>query len=151
MNKKSDIETKKFVTVFENLGRIERHNQTLMGIKKSEARAMLCIDYLSEQEEAKVTISEISKNLSIASPTVTELVKVLTKKGYLERKVNEKDKRFVEVALTDTGKKIVEDITQYYNDLFSGLVEKLGTEQSDLLVELLNQVNTYFDEWYKKD
>ena len=122
-----------------------------MGIKKSEARAMLCIDYLSEQEEAKVTISEISKNLSIASPTVTELVKVLTKKGYLERKVNEKDKRFVEVALTDTGKKIVEDITQYYNDLFSGLVEKLGTEQSDLLVELLNQVNIYFDEWYKKD
>lgn len=111
---------------------------------------MLCIDYLSEKEEAKVTISEISKNLSIASPTVTELVKVLTKKGYLERKVNEKDKRFVEVALTDTGKKIVQDITQYYTDLFSGLVEKLGKEQSDLLVELLNQANLYFDERYKK-
>ena len=51
----------------------------------------------------------------------------------------------------ETGKKIVQDITQYYNDLFSGLVEKLGTEQSDLLIELLNQVNIYFDEWYKKD
>lgn len=150
MSKQSNNNFKKFVDTFDNLARFERHNQTLMGIKKSEARVLLCIDYLSEQKEYKVNISNISKNLSITSPTITEIVKDLTTKGYLERHTAQNDKRFVEITLTDKGKKIVQDITHYYDVLFSGLIEKLGQEQSELLIELLNEVTNYFNEWYNK-
>lgn len=150
MNKQSNIDIKKFVDIFENLTRLQKQNQTLMGIKKSEARILLCIEYLSQEKDCKVTVSNISKNLSITSPTTTELVKNLTDKGYIERHVNENDKRFVEIALTNSGKKLVHNISDYYDALFSGLVETLGKQQSELLIELLSTVNTYFNEWYSK-
>ena len=148
MNKQSDIDIKKFIDTFENLSRIERHNQTIMGVKKCEARVLLCVEFLHNEKKCKVNISEISKSLSITPPSATEFVKNLINKGYLEKHVNPQDKRFIEITLTDNGKKIVQDLKKYFNSLFSGIIEKLGTEQSKLLIELLNIVNTYFEEWY---
>jgi len=148
LNKQSDIDIKKFIDTFENLSRIERHNQTIMGVKKSEARVLLCVEFLHNEKKCKVNISEISKSLSITPPSATEFVKNLINKGYLEKHVSPKDKRFIEITLTDDGKKIVQDLKKYFNSLFSGIIEKLGTEQSKLLIELLDIVNIYFEEWY---
>ena len=150
MNKQSNTDIKRFIDTFENLTRLERRNQTLMGIKKSEARVLLCIEYLAREKDCKVNASKISKALSITSPTTTDLVKNLTNNGYIERHVNENDKRFVEITLTNSGNKIVHDITEYFDALISGLIEKLGKQQSELLIELLNKVNIYFNEWYSK-
>ena len=150
MNKQSNIDIKKFVDTFEDLARVERHHQTILGIKKSEARVLLCIEYLSKEKECKVNISEISKNLSITSPSTTEFVKNLTNKGYIERHVNQNDKRVIEIMLTDEGENIVRDLKKYFNSLFSGIIERLGTEQSELLIELLGKVNIYFNEWYSE-
>ncbi|MGL5651134.1 MAG: MarR family winged helix-turn-helix transcriptional regulator [Paraclostridium sp.] len=150
MNKQSNIDIKKFIDTFENLARIERHNQTIMGIKKSEARVLLCVEFLHEEKKCKVNISEISKNLSITSPSTTEFVKNLINKGYLEKHINQNDKRFIEITLTDEGKKIVQDLKKYFNSLFSGVIEILGEEKSKLLIELLDIVNIYFTEWYSR-
>ncbi|MBN8048754.1 winged helix-turn-helix transcriptional regulator [Paraclostridium bifermentans] len=150
MDKQSNIDIKKFIDTFENLARIERHNQTIMGIKKSEARVLLCVEFLHEEKKCKVNISEISKNLSITSPSTTEFVKNLINKGYLEKHVSQNDKRFIEITLTDDGKKIVQDLKKYFNSLFSGVIEILGEEKSKLLIELLDIVNIYFTEWYSR-
>ena len=150
MDKQSNIDIKKFIDTFENLARIERHNQTIMGIKKSEARVLLCVEFLHEEKKCKVNISEISKNLSITSPSTTEFVKNLINKGYLEKHVSQNDKRFIEITLTDDGKKIVQDLKKYFNSLFSGVIEILGEEKSKLLIELLDIVNIYFTDWYSR-
>ena len=147
-NKSNNIDTKKFIDTFENLSRIERHNQTVMGIKKSEARVLLCVEFLHEEKKCKVNISEISKNLSITPPSTTEFVKNLINKGYLEKQIDQKDKRFIEITLTDEGKEIVKGLKEYFDSLFSGIIERLGTEQSKLLIELLDIINIYFNEWY---
>ena len=148
MNEQSNIDIQKFIDTFEDLARIERHNQTIMGIKKSEVRVLLCIEFLSKEKECKANISEISKNLSITPPSTTEFVKNLINKGYIERQVNQNDKRFIEITLTDEGVKIVQNLKDYFNHLFSGIIERLGTEQSKLLLELLDTVKVYFNEWY---
>ena len=148
MDKQSDIDIRKFIDTFENLARIERHSQTIMGIKKSEVRVLLCVEYLSNETKCKVNISEISKYLSITPPSATEFVKNLINKGYLQKKVSPNDKRCIEITLTDEGNIIVGDLKKYFNDLFSGIIETLGSEQSKLLIELLNKVNIYFSEWY---
>lgn len=148
MNKQSDINIIKFIETFDTLARIERHNQTILGIKKSEARVLLCIEFLSNKKECKVNISEISKNLSITSPSTTEFVKNLINKGYIEKHVNQNDKRVIEITLTYEGEKIVQDLKKYFHSLFSGILVRLGPEQSELLIELLDEVIIYFNEWY---
>ena len=147
-NKSSNIDIKKFIDTFENLSRIERHNQTVMGIKKSEARILLWVEFLNEEKKCKVNISERSKSLSITPPSTTEFVKNLINKGYLEKHIDQKDKRFIEITLTDEGKEIVKGLKEYFDSLFSGIIKRLGTEQSKLLIELLDIVNMYFNEWY---
>ena len=119
-----------------------------MGVKKSEARILLCIDVLSKKNECTVNISQISKKLLITPPSATEFVKNLINKGYLEKHINPNDKRSISISLTDNGQKLVDSLTQYFNSLFSGIIEKLGVEQSNLLIELLDKVNIYFSEWY---
>ncbi len=148
MDKQSNIDIKKFIDTFEKLSRIERHNQTVMGIKKSEARVLLCIEFLHNEKKCKVNISEISKNLSITPPSATEFVKNLINKGYLEKNISQNDKRSIEITLTNNGKKIVKDLKNHFNSLFSGIIERLGKEKSNLLIELLDIVNIYFTEWY---
>ena len=148
MNKQSDLDIKRFIDIFENLSRLERHNQTILGVKKSEARVLLCVEFLHKEKNCKVNISEISKNLSITPPSTTEFVKNLINKGYLEKHTNQKDKRFIEITLTDKGQNTVEDLKSYFNSLFSGIIEKLGAEHSKLLIELLDKVNIYFNKWY---
>ena len=150
MNEQANINIKKFIDTFEDLSRIERHHQTVMGIKKSEARILLCVEFLHTDKNCKkVNISEISKNLSITPPSTTEFVKSLINKGYLEKNISQNDKRSIEITLTESGKKIVKDLQSYFNSLFYGIIERLGKEQSDLLIELLTIVNNYFNEWYE--
>lgn len=57
-----------------------------------------------------------------------------------------KDKRVVNIKLTDKGEKIVEKGTTYFVTLFTGLADKLGEEKSEILLELLKQVCEYLDE-----
>jgi len=144
----NNIDIKKFIDTFDNLARIERQNQTILGVKKSEARVLLCVQFLHEEKKGKVNISEISKSLSITPPSTTEFVKNLIKKGYLEKQISQNDKRLAEITLTDEGKKIVQDLNNHFSSLFSGVIEMLGEEKSKLLIELLDVVNIYFSEWY---
>ena len=113
----NNIDIKKFIDTFDNLARIERQNQTVMGVKKSEARVLLCVQFLHDEKKYKVNISEISKSLSITPPSTTEFVKNLIKKGYLEKRINPNDKRFTEITLTNEGEKIVEELNNHFTSL----------------------------------
>ena len=146
MQEQSNVDIIRFVETFECLARAERHKQPLFGLKQSEVRVLLCIKQLSNDSQNVVNVSEISRRMYVTSPTVTELIKALSSKGYIERCVDTKDKRVVDIKLTEKGEKIVQKTTNYFNSLFSGLIEKIGVEQSEKLLDLLDQVCVYLNE-----
>lgn len=146
MNSQPNIEIKRLIDVFENLSRVERKKQPLLGLKQSEIRVLLCLNDISCDANSVASISEISKRMFVTSPTVTELVKGLSSKGYIERSTNSKDKRIVDLKLTEKGKEMVAKGSCYFTTLFAGLVDKLGAEKSETLLELLEQVCEYLDE-----
>ena len=146
MNSQPNNEIKRLIDVFESLSRAERKKQPLLGLKQSEMRVLLCIKDISYNTNCITSISEISKRLFVTSPTVTELVKSLSSNGYIERCTDSKDKRVVDIKLTDKGEKIVEKGSSYFVTLFTGLVDKLGEEKSDILLDLLEQVCEYLNE-----
>lgn len=146
MNKESKVDLRRLSDTFERFSRTERKKQPLLKLKQSEIRVLFCIKDISDKREGSSTISEISKQLLVTSPTVTELVKSLSSKGYLERMTNSKDKRVSDLKLTDKGEEIVEKVFASYTSFFNGLVDKLGEEKSVLLIELLEQVCEYIEE-----
>lgn len=136
----------RFVDTFDKLVRAERKIQPVLGIKNSEVRVLLCIGSLLHEGQQVINVSQISNKLQVTSPTVTELTKSLSSKGYIERYTDAKDKRVVDIKLTDKGEKYVQKVATYYNALFSGLIERLGEEQSEKLIDLLDQVCLYLNE-----
>lgn len=146
MQKQSNNTVYRFVNAFENLTKAERKIQPAFGLKSSEVRVLLCIGSFSNDEKYVINVSQISNKLQVTSPTVTELIKSLSGKGYIERYTDARDKRVVDIKLTDKGEKFVQKVTAYYDTLFSGLIERLGEEQSGKLIELLDQVCLYLNE-----
>jgi DNA-binding MarR family transcriptional regulator len=142
----SKIDIQKFIDTFERLAKAKWRNQPSLALKSSEVRTLLCIKSLSHEENHAVTVSEISKRMFVTSPTVTQIIKNLNENGYIKRLIDPKDKRFVDISLTDKGEEIVQKVTDYLNVLFSGLIEKLGEDNCGMLIELLDQVCKYLDE-----
>ena len=137
---------KRFIETFDRLAKVERRKQPFLGLKYSEVRVLICIGFLSQESQQVVNVSQISKRLSVTSPTVTELIKSLSRTGHIERCSDATDKRIVDIKLTDKGEKLFEKVTTYFDGLYSGLIERLGEEQSEKLIELLDQVCLYLDE-----
>ncbi len=146
MQEQTGIDIRRFVETFEKLARAERRKQSLFGLKQSEVRVLLCIEQLSHENKQVITVSEISKKMFVTSPTVTELIKSLSANGYIERCVDPQDKRVSDIKLTAKGEKIVQKLVTYFTSLFSGLIEKIGVEQSETLLDLLDQVCLYLNE-----
>jgi DNA-binding MarR family transcriptional regulator len=138
--------TQKLMRSFMQFNKSAWHQQqrTVAGCKPSEIRVLFCIKHGCKPGLSEMKVSEISKRLLVTSPTVTQLLKGLEAHGLIERHMDLLDRRSVGVRLTEKG----EDVTrQALHDLaasLEGLIEYLGEEESNQLVELLSKVFRYF-------
>ncbi|MEX2415753.1 MAG: MarR family transcriptional regulator [Paenibacillaceae bacterium] len=144
------LEVRRLVNTFEKFAKADWHKQSVFGIKPSEIKMLLRIKDLSLQNDHGVTISDISKSLSVTSPTVTQMIKNLNSNGYIERAIDVNDRRIADIKLTAKGEEIVNQMRKRIISIYSGLIETLGKEQSESLINLLEQVYDYFDKASKK-
>lgn len=135
------------IETFRLFSKAEWREHSIDGLKSSEVRVLLCLKFLSEENDDGVNISDISKRLSVTSPTVTQIIKNLSIEGYVERYNDARDKRITLIRSTDTGTDIAERAAQRYRSYFSGLIKKLGEEKSEMLIVLLNQAFSHFQEF----
>ena len=142
----SSLVVQKLMRVFMQFNKTvwQQQQHTVAGCKPSEIRVLFCVKRGMKPGASEIKVSEISKLLLVTSPTVTQLLKGLEANGLIERHIDPIDRRAVGVRLTQKG----EDVTrQALNSLVTslqGLVEYLGEEESDQLVELLSKVFRYF-------
>lgn len=89
-----------------------------------------------------LTISEISKETSLAKNTVSIMVDGMVKKGILERNINPENRRQTIVSLTEYAKSIeekYEDVSQQMNALFyRGFSEKEQEEFEGYLERIVD-------------
>lgn len=89
-----------------------------------------------------LTISEISKETSLAKNTISIVVDGMVKKGILERNINPKNRRQTIVSLTEYAKSIEEKyeaVSQQMNQLFySGFSEKEREEFERYLARIVD-------------
>ncbi|MBP2001897.1 DNA-binding MarR family transcriptional regulator [Paenibacillus shirakamiensis] len=87
-----------------------------------------------------MTISEISSGLEVTSPTVTQLINSLETQGLVERRMDQDDRRVVRVTLTDEGHASIAKAREALFGRFDDLIEHLGTQRSEQLADLLEEV-----------
>lgn len=126
--------------------------QSRWSIKASEVRLLIAIkEGSSKADNCGITVSYLSRILSVTSPTVTQMINNLIHLEYVIRSAHPADRRISEISLTPKGEQVAKEAKEYYQRLFEGLIDHLGKERSMLLAELLDQSANYFSEALKED
>lgn len=75
----------------------------------------------------------------------SRIVDRLVKKGLVKKNICKMDRRLVDVTITDKGKKLLEKIDQY-SDQMDGIMKNLTEEDARTLNELLDKIRNAKDE-----
>lgn len=98
----------------------------------------IVLNYILKHDGEPILMKDIAAQLPEQSPNVSRLVDKLEQDKWVERQVNEHDKRSVIIRLTPAGKqKALECIKHFQEKIFLQMKE-LDIEQIKLLNEVLN-------------
>lgn len=135
------------IEAFQQFARLNWRKNSMSGLKPSELRTLVSIKRGNEREGRKgQTVSDLSKQLKVTSPTVTQMVNSLISQGYALRTTDTQDRRISDITLTDKGERLAERVIAKTHETFKGMIDYLGKEPSDQLRELLNGVYDYFEQ-----
>ncbi|HVU68597.1 MAG TPA: MarR family winged helix-turn-helix transcriptional regulator [Ktedonobacteraceae bacterium] len=137
---------RKLMRSFMQFNKTAWHQRAVAGCKPSEIRVLFCVRRGTSPDVSEIKVSEISKLLHVTSPTVTQLLKGLEANGLIERRIDPLDRRAVGVRLTEKGGQVTRQAMDDMTRSLQGLIEFLGEEESNQLVELLSKVFQYFSE-----
>jgi len=98
----------------------------------------------NDERLAAISPSDISHDLRVSSPTVTQHITSLETKGLIIREMDKHDRRKIRITLTAEGEACLKDAKQAVMETFDGLVAHLGVDQSQQLIVLLNKSTDYF-------
>ncbi|MCB2311256.1 MarR family transcriptional regulator [Clostridium tagluense] len=95
------------------------------------------------------TMTQVSQDLKITLGTLTTAVSKLLKKGYVDRKRGEEDRRSVMIALTRKGKLAYRIHDKFHSHMVHATIDVLNEEEEEVLIKSLEKLNNFFKEKYK--
>jgi DNA-binding MarR family transcriptional regulator len=146
---KSSAAADRLATAFMGLRKAMRQPRTVAGRTPGEVHTLMVIHHAtshSSSDAPGLSVSEVSKVMRVTSPSITQMVNVLEGDGLVERCTDPTDRRAIRLRLTPSGLVVAEQAGREYHDMYRGLAEYLGEEQSDQLARLLTRVRQYFTE-----
>ena len=90
-------------------------------------------------ETGPMKVNEVAKSIGCTPSSASISVKRLEKSGLVSRSRIDRDERVVRVALTEKGKKTLDDWRRQQRDVVSGLFERLTPEEKREFFELLTK------------
>ena len=123
--------TKRIFNAIEKMKKNKIHDQLTDDLRPSEEMFLLKIGFLKCEN---IKVNDIVTSLCFAPSTVSTMLKSLEAKGYVTRCKNEDKKCEVFVQLTTKGKKLLEELVDY-----------LGTNDAEKLIELIEKISDHFE------
>jgi len=87
-----------------------------------------------------VLTGQLACQLRISAPAITQLTDRLIRKGLIERRAVEGDRRCVIVALSEHGRELVDRFRQSRREIFSRALEHLSQSEQEQVVDTLVKV-----------
>ncbi len=146
MSKTISVVNELLVDIFNDILVIEQRALSEGEFKDLSITEMHTVDAIGMYEAR--SMSEVASDLKITVGTLTTAINNLVKKGYVERKRIEEDRRVVLVQLTKRGKLAYRIHDKFHKDMVRATVEGLSEEQEQVLVGSLEKLNNFFKSKY---
>ncbi len=134
MNKDQDL-----LRLISRLKGLQKSVTPVEGLTGSESSVVEIL--LGREEEALpgAKINELANELNVTSPGVTQLVTGLERKGFVQRTMDQADRRSVNVLLTDEGRAIAQRAKERRQAMLQTMESRMGREKVNRLFTLLNE------------
>ncbi len=146
MNNNVNGISRRLMDSFLQFEKVHWRQRALADLKHSELLILYTIKCKAAPDGPGIKVSELSSILKVTSPTITQFVKSLETKGFIERSRDRQDRRACPLRLTEKGEATVKTALDHVLKSFDRLVEHRGEEDSSRLIVLLAKVYSFFDE-----
>jgi DNA-binding MarR family transcriptional regulator len=119
----------------------QEHNKYLKPYGISNEQGLL-LKYVYEMPG--VTQTQIAEDLNKDKTTITRMVDTLVKKGKLERRVSDEDRRAFHIYVTQDTRKAVEEVSPHFEKNGKDLEEIISKEDYETTLKVLNQIKEYY-------
>ena len=109
----------------------------LYDVNKTQLRALVFMKNYGE-----ISMTELCAKLNIEKGSLTSMIDDLSKKGYVYREKNLKDRRKYMIVITEEGKKIAADFTEKLSNDLEAKFFKLDTDEREKYLEAIETLET---------
>ena len=109
----------------------------LYDVNKTQLRALVFMKNYGE-----ISMTELCAKLNIEKGSLTSMIDDLSKKGYVYREKNLKDRRKYMIVITEEGKKIAADFTEKLSNDLEAKFFKLDTDEREKYLEAIESLAT---------
>ena len=138
MDKKIHI-GKKIIILSKRLKRRLDNGTSKYGITGVQGRILGFISHNSEKRD--IFQKDIEEELDIRRSSVTSVLQLMEKNGYIQRISVSKDARLKKIILTEKGTEIQRNVKNLILELEKSLIDELSDEELDLLVSLIDRLS----------
>ncbi|MCB2192142.1 MAG: MarR family transcriptional regulator [Deltaproteobacteria bacterium] len=114
------------------------HSRRLASEHQLTTPQLLCLRLLAQ--ERTLTPGTVAKEMYLSQATVTGILDRLEKRGLVERRRDQTDRRKVSLHLTDEGRKAVEQAPLPLQERFASRLEALSDKERDEIDRVLAKV-----------
>lgn len=141
MNKAKTLINTLLVDVFNHILSIEEDTLKKAGINLSMTEVHV-IEAVRNSEQP--TMSVVSNKLRVTMGTLTTSVNTLVKKGFIERKRGEKDRRMVFLRLTPEALEVLKIHDKFHDEMIDSALKDLKLDEDKVLISALENIKAYF-------
>ena len=147
MEKRAERLNSLLVQLFNDILQIEKNAMNNTEFKDLSITEIHTIEAIGK--EGNRTMGEIANDLRITVGTLTTAINRLIKKGYVERKRIEEDRRVVVVYLTESGKKVFDEHTLFHKEMIDEVAKNFEDYELKVLTKALSKVSEFFEDKYQ--
>ena len=122
--------------IFRRLNQFSRAN----GVEQTTPMHGWIIGYLYRHRDAAVFQRDIEREFSITRSTVTNILQLMERKGYIERRSVPQDARLKQLVLTEEGIRFHENTIRSFHQTDDYVAGLLTEEENTELLRLLNKL-----------
>ena len=105
----------------------------VLGLSPIQIQLLILIAY---HKQALCTVSHLSKEFNVSKPTISDAIRMLDKKGLINKDYSSSDSRSYAILLSDKGKGIVEETENFAHPIKDQLSHISANQLEDLFSSL---------------
>ena len=117
---------------------------SIADLSETEVFALIVICHACDHSP-EVRPSQIAKRFNASPSSVSQLLKSLEEKGFIERTRCKSDSRAVVVDITEQGKVVSEEMRAQRSRFFDGMFDAVGEEEIACFIATLSKICDYID------